>query len=215
MERKSNKKSFSDEKKPRPKKKIIFYVLLIGIAIASPFVIYWILQLSLNTSSPMVVVVSGSMEPTLSKGDLLFLYGKDPADIKNGTAEEKNGDIIVFDAHGYWPNPPDEPIVHRVINKTLREDGLWWFKTKGDANSVEDPWIPESQILGVVCGVVPFIGWVKILFTESGLLIPLIVIILFVLIISLVWDFMNEAKNDDQSKPIDFHEKKEDLRSNS
>ena len=44
----------------------------------------------------MVIVVSGSMEPNLYKGDLLFLKGTDPATIKNGTSEGKEGDIIVL-----------------------------------------------------------------------------------------------------------------------
>ncbi|TFF94201.1 MAG: signal peptidase I [Promethearchaeota archaeon] len=203
MESTSKKKPSSSSKEPRSKKKAIISVIVIILAISSPFLIYWILQLSLNTGSPMVVVVSGSMEPTLSRGDLLFLYGKDPADIRNGTVEEQNGDIIVFDAHGYWSNPPAEPVVHRVINKKF-EGGLWWFKTKGDHNNYEDPWIPETQIIGVVCGVIPYIGWVKIFFTESGLLIPIIIIILGILIISLISDFMKESKEKQHFKNEDF-----------
>ncbi|MFO7797659.1 MAG: signal peptidase I [Promethearchaeati archaeon] len=203
MESTSKKKPSSTSKEPRSKKKIIISVIVIILAISSPFLIYWILQLSLKTSSPMVVVVSGSMEPTLSRGDLLFLYGKDPADIRNGTALEKNGDIIVFDAHGYWPLPPAEPVVHRVIDKRF-ENGTWWFKTKGDDNTIEDPWIPENQIFGVVVGVIPYIGWVKIFFTESGLLIPIIIIIFGILIISLISDVMKESKEKQQSKNEDF-----------
>jgi len=199
MESTSKEKKSSSSKEPRSKKKVIISVIVIILAISSPFLLYWILQLSLNTNTPMVVVVSGSMEPTLSRGDLLFLYGKDPADIRNGTVEEQNGDIIVFDAHGYWAFPPDEPVVHRVINKKF-ENGSWWFKTKGDDNDSEDPWIPESQIIGVVCGVIPYIGWVKIFFTESGLLIPIIIIILGILIISLISDFMKESKEKQHSK---------------
>jgi signal peptidase len=211
MDTRSGNHKSSNEKKPQPKKKLILYVLLIGIAIASPFLIYWILQLSLNTNSPMVVVVSGSMEPTLSKGDLLFLYGKEPVDIKNGTAEDKNGDIIVFDAVGLWPSAPNEPIVHRVIDKRIVGD-TWEFRTKGDANTSPDPvWISEERILGVVCGMIPFIGWIKILFTESGLLIPLIVIVLFVLIISLIWDFMKEETQKKESQLHKSDEKKEKL----
>ena len=41
--------------------------------------------------------------------------GIDPEDIKSGTAEDKDGDIIVF--FTYWHSAPIEPIVHRVCNK--------------------------------------------------------------------------------------------------
>lgn len=207
MEKSSKNNSAVSSQESRSKKRLFITVLLIAIAITSPFLIYWTLQLSLNTSSPMVVVVSGSMEPTLSRGDLLFINGKNPADIRNGSVEKQNGDIIVFDAHGYWDYPPAEPVVHRVINKTYK-DGEWWFKTKGDANNIEDPWIPETQILGVVCGVIPYIGWVKIFFTESGLLIPLIIIVLGVLIISLIWDFVKESDQEEESEKNSLSDEK-------
>ncbi|MFH0714961.1 MAG: hypothetical protein V1847_04510 [Candidatus Diapherotrites archaeon] len=39
------------------------------------FVLYTILSLAWQTSSPMVIVVSGSMEPVLYRGDVVFLHG--------------------------------------------------------------------------------------------------------------------------------------------
>lgn len=178
------------------KRKIIIAVILIIFAFSGSFLIYFILQITLNTQTPMVVVVSGSMEPTLLKGDLLFLQGKDPAQIKNGTIQGKEGDIIVFDARNLpgWINPPNDPIVHRVIDKWY--DGGWFFRTKGDANFlVDDAPVPESRILGVVVGRIPYIGWVKILLSDSGLLIPLLVIVSALLIISIIWDIIK--KDDD------------------
>ena len=112
MEKKSN----STKKESR--KKIIIAVIIIGFAFFGSFLIYFILQVALNTQSPMVVVISPSMEPNIHKGDLLFLRGvEDPADLKNGTIEEKNGDVIVFDARGLWDGAPEEPIVHRIVDK--------------------------------------------------------------------------------------------------
>ncbi|MFX1501394.1 MAG: signal peptidase I, partial [Promethearchaeota archaeon] len=124
------------------KRKIIIAVVLIFFAFSGSFLIYFIMQITLNTSNPMVVVVSGSMEPNLLKGDLLFLKGKDPATIKSGTIEGKEGDIIVFDARNLpgWIKPPNDPIVHRVIDK-YNDSGLF-FRTKGDANPSPDPgWV--------------------------------------------------------------------------
>ena len=169
------------EKKPVSRKKIIIAVVLISIAFFGSFLVYFILQVSFNTESPIVVVVSGSMEPQIHKGDLLFVMGIDPEDIKNGTIVDKDGDIIVFNAQ--WSSAPLDPIVHRVIGK-YQIGGKWYFETKGDANFLPDQELTsEDDVIGVVVGGIPYIGWVKIFLTESGLLIPLLVIISALLII--------------------------------
>jgi hypothetical protein len=53
---------------------------------------------------------------------------------------------------------------------------------------VDEGWVPEDNILGVVVFKIPWIGWVKIFLTESGLLIPLLIIISALLIISIIID---------------------------
>ncbi len=192
------------EKKPVSHKKIIIAVVMICIAFFGSFLVYFSLQVALNTEAPIVIVVSGSMEPNIREGDLLFVMGTNPEDIKNGTAEEQNGDVIVFDARGLWAGAPEEPIVHRVVDKYLVGD-TWYFRTKGDANLLFDraP-VPESCIIGVVIGGIPYIGWVKILLTESGLLIPLLVIISALLVISIIYDlFLSEDEDEDQKKSND------------
>ena len=215
MEEKYIKTSFNKKKLKKkessPKRNITIAILLIFFAFSGSFLIYYILQQSLSTKTPIVVVVSGSMEPNLLKGDLLFLKGKDPATIKNGTAEGKEGDIIVFDARGLpgWNNAPNEPIVHRVIGKKF--ESRWYFFTKGDANPSHDGgWVPEDNVIGVVVGRIPYIGWVKILLTDSGLLIPLLVIVSALLIISIVWDIVkggDEKEKDKRSGELVFTEK--------
>ena len=203
-------------KKPIPHKKIIIAVVMIVIAFFGSFLVYFILQISLNTESPIVVVISGSMEPTINKGDLLFVMGTDPEDIKNGTAVDQDGDVIVFDARGLWFNAPQEPIVHRVIGKYQIGD-VWYFRTKGDANLLQDQApVPESRVIGVVVGGIPYIGWVKIFLTESGLLIPLLVIISALLIISIIRDIIKgddedqDNKNKEGLKDIDKQSKSEE-----
>ncbi|WP_158734945.1 signal peptidase I [Alteribacillus sp. YIM 98480] len=88
-----------------------------------------------------VKVLSGSMEPTFSAGDLLFL--KDPEEVKVGT-------IILFKDN-------DALITHRVINLESN-DG---FITKGDANSVPDASIvAPHDIKGVYAFHLPMMGYV-------------------------------------------------------
>ncbi len=196
----SNKKK-SKDKQSTSKRKVIIAVILIIFAFSGSFLIYFILQISLNTNTPMVVVISGSMEPTILKGDLLFVQGKDPAQIKNGTIVGKEGDVIVFDAWNLpgWFNPPRDPVVHRVVDKWY--DGGWYFLTKGDANpTVDDGPVPENRVLGVVVGRIPYIGWIKILLTDSGLLIPLLVIVSALLIISIIWDIFKKDDDGEEKK---------------
>ena len=208
MEIKIHKKTPSENsKKPVIKKKVIVAVLLISFAFFGSFIIYFVLQVSLNTQTPIVVVVSGSMAPTINEGDILFVQGRNPSLIQNGSAVEKDGDIIVFNAYGLWSSAPLDPIVHRVIDKWY-DNGTWYFRTKGDANPLPDPVpISEDKVIGVVIGGIPFIGWIKIVLTESGLLIPLLIIISVLLIISIVWDFVKEKEKDSER---DLKEKKTD-----
>jgi len=201
MKRKNIKAPVKHEKEASVKRKIIVTIILLGVAFSGAFLVYFIMQIALNTKTPMVVVVSGSMEPKLHKGDLLFLRGKDAENIKNGTIEGKEGDIIVFDARGLWVNAPSDPIVHRIIDKWYVNGDGWYFKTKGDANSLPDEGeVPESSILGVVTGRIPYIGWVKIVLTDSGLLIPLLVIVSALLIISLIWDIIKKEDDEEEIK---------------
>ena len=204
MDKKDLTTNKKEEKKPLPKKKIIITVVMICFAFLGSFLVYIILQISLNSKTPVVVVISNSMVPNINKGDLLFVRGVDPEDIKNGTAEDLEGDIIVFDARGLWLGAPNEPIVHRVIDK-WETGGVWYFRTKGDANPSADPApVPEDRVHGIVVGKIPFIGWVKIVLADSGLLIPILIIISALLIISIIWDFIkDETENQEKVKNAD------------
>jgi len=199
-------KDSKKDKKPLPKKKIIIAVILITGSFLGSFLLYFFLQIGLNTKIPVVVVVSGSMTPNINKGDLLFVKGTEPSNIMTGTIEDQTGDVIVFDALGLWPLAPSEPIVHRVVDKYQIGD-TWYFSTKGDANLSVDPVdVPEDRIFGVVVGIIPFIGWVKIVLADSGLLIPLLIIISAALIISIVWDIIKGEDKD--QKNIDIQNEK-------
>ena len=206
METSTRSKTIKEKFKSFDKKKVIISILLISIAFFGSFFIYFILQISLNTQTPVVVVVSGSMSPNINKGDLLFIQGKNPEDIRNGSAIEQDGDVIVFDAWGLegWVFAPQDPVVHRVIDKWL-DGSTWYFQTKGDANPLPDPApVPEDRIFGVVIGGIPFIGWVKIVLTDMGLVIPLLVIVSTLLVITIIWDIIKgEDADTDKSKEIE------------
>ncbi|MBY9007889.1 MAG: signal peptidase I [Candidatus Lokiarchaeota archaeon] len=204
------KKKEKDAKTPKSKKKkIIFTLVFIIMAFSTPFIIWGSLQLALGTHMPITVVASGSMEPNLYEGDLVFLKGKDPEDIKNGTEFDLLGDIIVFNTNGVWVTSVRYPVIHRVIDKR-NNSGTWEFWTKGDNNPGEDGyWVPEEKIIGVVCGVIPKIGWIKLWFERSSGLMILVFIALLILIISIIWDVI---KDKDEEKEEDGIKVKHDTK---
>jgi hypothetical protein len=59
-----------------------------------------------DSPSPIVVVLSGSMEPAFQRGDLLLLWNR------NIFSETNVGEIVVYNVKG-----KDIPIVHRVVRK--------------------------------------------------------------------------------------------------
>lgn len=104
------------------------------------------------------VVLSGSMEPTISTGDAVIVKSVDTADIESG-------DVITFTR-----GDSDTPVTHRVIGTVQRDTGTA-FRTKGDANGEADPApVPAQNVTGEVWVVIPYIGHV-VLFanTPTGL----------------------------------------------
>ncbi|BGP09782.1 Signal peptidase complex catalytic subunit SEC11 [Rhodotorula toruloides] len=115
-----------------------------------------------NTESPVVVVLSESMEPAIQRGDLLFLT-------MPRTAPLKHGDITVYKV----PGSPI-PIVHRVIETHDEKNSTeQWILTKGDNNRVDDvglyngmKYLRRSHIVGKVQAYVPYVGYGTILMND-------------------------------------------------
>jgi signal peptidase I len=102
-----------------------------------------------NNFTPFMVVTTGSMEPTINIGDLIYVKGVAPGEIKIG-------DIITF-------RPPKEYlkgtlVTHRVVEITYDSNEVY-FKTKGDNNPNVDPWtVSSGEVVGVQSGIIRNIG---------------------------------------------------------
>lgn len=148
--------------------KIIFrYVLLVTLAALVGINVY-----ALNASRlagnqvPMPfgvgasVVLSGSMEPELSVGDLLLLREQE---------SYTEGDIIVYQSGAM-------PVVHRILS--LRGETVI---TKGDANNVADEPFHCDAIKGKVILAIPWLGYaVWALKTPMGILLTLAAAVILV-----------------------------------
>lgn len=87
-------------------------------------------------------VVSGSMEPEIPLGSIIYVKEAEPEEIQEG-------DVIAYQSNG-------SVIVHRVVENRIVEGE---FTTKGDANEQEDMNAVDYQALvGKVAFHIPVIG---------------------------------------------------------
>jgi len=141
---------------------------------------------ALNTypEYPVMVVVSGSMIPTLEIGDLIIVRGVDPKEITVDTV------IVFYDPTNYkqlldlnvLTATGARLIVHRVYGLEQKGDEIY-FKTKGDHNPAPDPWlVPRNYVVGVVIARIPYVGIVVMKLREP-LGRSIIIILILVLVI--------------------------------
>ncbi|KAL3680975.1 hypothetical protein R1sor_023931 [Riccia sorocarpa] len=83
-------------------RQILLQGVSLGMIVTSALIIWKSLMCFTGSESPVVVVLSGSMEPGFRRGDILFLH--------MSSAPIRTGEIVVFHVDGR-----EIPIVHRVI----------------------------------------------------------------------------------------------------
>lgn len=126
-----------------------------------------ILILALILSAHLSVVVSGSMEPSFYRGDIVATENVNTYGIQefDPYTDVKVGDVVVYDATWY-----SEPVIHRVID-IQQINGSSYYIIKGDNNNVQDPYpVSPSQIrskvlkLGDSLIIIPKLGYITLLF---------------------------------------------------
>lgn len=131
--------------------RIVYILILIYLAIFIPS--FW--------GHKPLVVISGSMEPTLRVGGLLYYHEQD-------LKEYDRGDILVYQTK-------DHIISHRIVDQN--KNG---FVTKGDANSSADgSLINNNQVLGKGTNwCIPLIGYyADFIYTHKYLLFVSVAVI--------------------------------------
>ena len=123
------------------KKEILGYVAIIIVGI--------ILAQHLN------VVVSGSMEPTFYRGDVVVIQKANFLGLSELNTTNLNvGDIVIYDATWY-----PEPVIHRIIAKNTT-NGQVYYTIKGDNNPTADPVVvspDQIQAKVITFGETPFV----------------------------------------------------------
>ncbi|XP_015449049.1 signal peptidase complex catalytic subunit SEC11A isoform X3 [Pteropus alecto] len=147
---------FLDDVRRMNKRQLYYQVLNFGMIVSSALMIWKGLMVITGSESPIVVVLSGSMEPAFHRGDLLFLTNRveDPIRV---------GEIVVFRIEGR-----EIPIVHRVLKIHEKQNGHIKFLTKGDNNAVDDRglykqgqhWLEKKDVVGRARGTRYSFCWV-------------------------------------------------------
>lgn len=155
-------------------------IVNLALIVTSALVIWKSLMLVTGSESPVVVVLSGSMEPGFQRGDILFL--------NLGTKPVRAGEIVVFNVKGR-----DIPIVHRVIKVHERRNAdRIDILTKGDNNYGDDrvlyakgqQWLNKEHIMGRAVGYLPYVGMVTIVMNDYPYVKYLLISVLGLLVVT-------------------------------
>ncbi len=175
---------------------LTIFRVIVGIAFAAFILVVCMQRFSNNKLSffnfRMFTVVSQSMTPKYDIGDVLISKETEPSKIEEGDVISYLGSIGDFS---------DKVITHRVIASEKREDGKYYFRTKGDANIVEDPIVIEDQLYGVVVYKSAILSIVyRIVGTKIGFYLFIIIPILFIVGSEIITSLLE--KEDERRKKL-------------
>ena len=141
--------------------------ILSAIVIAILIVIGGLLLIPKFIGYDTFAVVSGSMEPNIPVGSIVYVHQQEFSDISVG-------DVISFSISS------SEMVTHRV---TKIDQQNQTFNTKGDANDTEDGQPVEyDNVIGMVAFSIPYLGYLT-LYIKTPLGIAAICAVVFVIII--------------------------------
>lgn len=143
--------------------KLIFSVVEWSV-FGSMLIIFFVVMSPLLPTKDVVatyIVPTGSMEPTIKTGSIVFVQ---PVN----TESVHPGEIIAFRS----PDNPRDTILHRVVT-AKDEYGMKSYTTKGDNNTGPDKWtVDPSMIYGQLQFAVPYLGHpVSFIRTKEGYLL--------------------------------------------
>ena len=134
------------------------------------------------------IVMTPSMEPDITVGELLIVKTFDMEDVKEG-------DVVVFT--GLSGSVAGERIVHKVVEKGTDEEGLYLI-TQGVNNPVPDAdKVRQSNFVGISAGHSVFWGKVvTFIFRTKSILFMLLLVILTVIMVKQIKGIAAAVKED-------------------
>lgn len=166
--------------------RVINTFLYVTVLLLLPLVVFTLVTSKTNKLAGIqsFVVLTGSMEPKLPVGSVIFTI---PYEVYLAS------DVIAFNKDG-------KTITHRVVERKIDKTGFV-YSTKGDANKVADQGqVLAANVIGKQVISVPFLGrFIVFLSTVQGfalfILTPIVVFILFEL-----WNIKKEIEKQIEAK---------------
>jgi len=143
-------------------------------------------QIAFGMWTPMVAVESGSMEPHMQVGDIIFIENIDRTDVitnhlsnEDYVSFEENGDVILYRPYG---REDATPIIHRAMYYVEAGEPMWeggplapcsGYITKGDNTKTNKHFdqqgdisyhvpVKEEWVIGVARYRIPYIGYFRL-----------------------------------------------------
>ena len=161
------------------------------LSVVAVLIIFMVLsKMIFGLWTPMVAVESGSMEPHMQIGDIIFIKGIDKTNIttyeegkKTGYESFQNyGDVILYHPYG---EEGVTPIIHRAMYRVEAGEPMWkdgpiapysGYITKGDNVVTNQHFDQEGQIsyempvkdewiIGTAQYRIPYLGYIRLLFS--------------------------------------------------
>ena len=124
--------------------KVLYYIFITFVVLVGAMLI--VSSFSITGNYKLFVVRSGSMEPNIPVGSVVFVKPQQTYDV---------GNIITFGKN----TKTEIPTTHRIVEKHTATTPPTYL-TKGDANGADDPReIEEREIIGQVIVSIPYIGY--------------------------------------------------------
>lgn len=133
-------------RKSRTRKLLILPILflIIVVSLVSGYFKYFALTIG-----------SMSMSPSIEKGDILII------EKTKNLSKISEGEILAFNYGG-------EIVVHRIINKIIKEDQTIYFKTQGDYNKTADNHLVTSEeVIGIARLKIKYLGLPTVWLNEA------------------------------------------------
>lgn len=129
-----------------------------------------------------LIVLTGSMEPNIKSGDLIFVKQIDANEIKVK-------DVIAF----FDPDGNGSSILTHRVTEVYEENGTIFFRTMGDANNAEDRMaVSADKLVGIYTDVrIPGAGSVAMFMQSTAGLIVCVVVPLILLV---GWDIFRRRR---------------------
>ncbi|WZZ47554.1 hypothetical protein YC2023_043813 [Brassica napus] len=156
-------------------RQLLTQAISLGMIVTSALIIWKALICVTGSDSPVVVVLSESMEPGFQRGDILFLHmSKDP--IRAGEIVVFNIDVITLQVHERENTGEVDVLTKGAGDNNPEDDRLLYAKGQ--------LWLNRHHIMGRAVGFLSYVGWVTIIMTEKPIIKYILIGTLGLLVIS-------------------------------